>query len=161
MTIKEYQEIINTTAVYPQKVDNFGLAYCVLGIFDELSEIRDKVVKNDTQVNINKEIGDVLWYICASCKELNLDFEEIIKDRKNDPLIDPYYIFGITKKFYRDNKPIDTDKIKGYLKDLLYGVLKHLPEQTIYSILEDNYNKLIKRRETNTLHGDGDNREQS
>jgi NTP pyrophosphatase (non-canonical NTP hydrolase) len=161
MNIKEYQEIIGKTAVYPQQVDNFGLAYCVFGIFDEMSEVHDKVDKNDTQANINKEIGDVLWYICAMCHELGLDFEEIVTKRTNLPDVDPFYVFGVVKKFYRDKKPIDPDKIKEYLKDLTYGLLAHLPEETILGILEENYNKLIRRRETNTLHGDGDNREQS
>jgi NTP pyrophosphatase (non-canonical NTP hydrolase) len=31
---------------------------------------------------------------------------------------------------------------------------------TLEEILEANYNKLMKRRETNTLHGSGDNREE-
>lgn len=161
MTIKEYQEIINKTAVYPQQVNNFGIAYCIMGIFDELTEVYGKVQNNDDQKNINKEIGDVLWYICATCKELELDFENILKDRKNITTINPLGVFGILKKYYRDGKPIDKGFITDYLKDLAYDLLSHLPEETIYSILEENYNKLIKRRETNTIHGDGDNREQS
>ena len=32
---------------------------------------------------------------------------------------------------------------------------------TLEEIMETNYNKLIKRRETNTLQGSGDNREEN
>lgn len=114
MTIKEYQEIINKTAVYPKEI---GLAYCAMGLTGEAGEVAEKVKKlyRDTDYpneksfpvefrkDIKKELGDVIWYVTALAGEVNLTLEEI---------------------------------------------------------LESNYNKLIKRRETNTLHGSGDNREE-
>ena len=109
MTIKEYQEIINLTAVYPREI---GIMYCTLGLCGEAGEVAEKVKKvfrdnqgivtEDKRHELKKEIGDVLWYCTALASELGFSLEEI---------------------------------------------------------LEENYNKLIQRRKTNTLHGSGDNRE--
>lgn len=110
MTIKEYQEIINKTAVFPK---NIGLMYCTLGLCGESGEVAEKVKKlyrdhngeitEEFKQAVKKEIGDVLWYITALSSELGFTLEEV---------------------------------------------------------MEANYNKLMARRATNTLHGDGDNREE-
>jgi NTP pyrophosphatase (non-canonical NTP hydrolase) len=118
MDFKEYQQIIEETAVYPKQV---GLAYCALGLTGEAGEVADKVKKLYRDDNLHtldaasemvlidqhrpaiaKELGDVLWYITALANEIDMDLEEIARM---------------------------------------------------------NYDKLIKRRETNTLHGSGDDRE--
>lgn len=110
MTVKEYQEIINKTAVFPK---NIGLTYCTLGLCGESGEVAEKVKKlyrdhngeitEEFKQAVKKEIGDVLWYITALSSELGFTLEEV---------------------------------------------------------MEANYNKLMARRATNTLHGDGDNREE-
>jgi NTP pyrophosphatase (non-canonical NTP hydrolase) len=119
MDTKEYQKIIDETAIYPKEI---GLAYCAMGLTGEAGEVSDKIKKlyRDDNIHdmlsadygefiqknkkaIGKELGDVLWYVTAMANELGLSLEEI---------------------------------------------------------MEGNYNKLIKRRETNTLHGSGDNREE-
>lgn len=121
MTIKEYQTIIEKTAVYPKEI---GLAYCAMGLTGEAGEVSDKIKKlyrdrdllnksfetvatTDEYVEIRnglkKELGDVMWYVTAMANEMNLSLE---------------------------------------------------------SIMQANYDKLIKRRDTNTLHGSGDNREE-
>lgn len=110
MNIKEYQEIIKQTAIYPR---NMGLTYCTMGICGEAGEVAEKmkklfrdkngIVTEEFKQDIKKELGDVIWYITALSNELNLTLEEV---------------------------------------------------------LEANYQKLIKRRETNTLQGNGDNREE-
>lgn len=111
MTVKEYQEIINKTAVFPK---NIGLTYCTLGLCGESGEVAEKVKKlyrdhngeitEEFKQAVKKEIGDVLWYITALSSELGFTLEEV---------------------------------------------------------MEANYNKLMARRATNTLHGDGDNREET
>lgn len=127
MTIKEYQTIIEKTAIYPK---NIGIAYCALGLTGEAGEVAEKIKKlyRDKQHLINyiqrgeepsdvnkflqmvqliegikKELGDVIWYVTALANEFGISLEDI---------------------------------------------------------MESNYNKLIKRKETNTLHGSGDNREE-
>ena len=78
------------------------------------------------------------------------------------------------KKLYRDDNLhtldaaaemvlIDSHKyaIAKELGDVLWYVTAVANEidMDLSEIMEMNYNKLIKRRETNTLHGSGDNRE--
>lgn len=162
MTITEYKEIINKTAVYPQQVNNFGIAYCVLGLFDELAEFLEKLDDNiSTKDEIKKEVGDVFWYICALCNELNLDFENIVLNPKHDKKYSPLLLFGLTKKYYRDSKLFDAEQLTNILKCFIADTILKFPDINILEILELNYNKLIKRRETNTIQGDGDNREES
>lgn len=110
MNIKEYQTIIEKTAVYPKEI---GLMYCTMGLAGEAGEVANKVKKiyrdkngelsKDDAWEIAKEASDCLWYITALCNELGFTMEEIMKY---------------------------------------------------------NYDKLIKRRETGTLQGSGDNREE-
>ncbi len=111
MEIKEYQTIIQKTAVYPK---HLGMLYTVLGLCGEAGEVAEKVKKlyrdkdgepsDEFIQQLKKELGDVIWYVTATANEVGLSLEEI---------------------------------------------------------LEANYNKLLKRRETNTLHGSGDDREEN
>ena len=70
------------------------------------------------------------------------------------------------KKIYRDKQGEITTEDKQALKKELGDVIWYvtaIAEQlglTLNEILEANYDKLIKRRETNTLSGSGDNREE-
>ena len=79
------------------------------------------------------------------------------------------------KKLYRDKELhtlnaaaemvlIDEHKydIAKELGDVLWYITAMASELDVdlEEIMEMNYNKLIKRRETNTLHGSGDNREE-
>jgi len=119
MNFKDYQKIIEETAIFPKEI---GIAYCAMGLTGEAGEVADKIKKlyRDKEFNtldkvgrmivideerhaIAKELGDVLWYITALANEFGLSLEEIA---------------------------------------------------------QMNYDKLIKRRKTNTLHGSGDNREE-
>lgn len=123
MEIKEYQTIIEKTAIYPKEI---GPLYCTLGLAGETGEVAEKIKKLyrdnpkllallkdknkqyysdviDFQNDLTKELGDILWYVTALANEFGISLEDIFAK---------------------------------------------------------NYEKLIKRRETNTLHGSGDNREE-
>lgn len=123
MEIKEYQTIIEKTAIYPKEI---GPLYCTLGLAGETGEVAEKIKKLyrdnprllallkdknkqyysdviEFQKDLTKELGDILWYVTALANEFDISLEEIFSK---------------------------------------------------------NYEKLIKRRETNTLHGSGDNREE-
>ncbi len=65
------------------------------------------------------------------------------------------------KKIYRDNTEVDAPAIAKELGDVLWYITAMANElgTDLETIMEMNYNKLIKRRETNTLSGSGDNRE--
>lgn len=111
MRVEDYESIIQQTAVYPKKI---GLLYTALGLCGEAGEVAEKIKKLyrdnggevtlKTTYDLQKELGDVIWYVTAMASELGL---------------------------------------------------------SLAAIMEANYDKLIKRRETNTLHGSGDNREET
>ncbi len=111
MDLKEYQNIIAETAIYPKEI---GLTYCTLGLVGEAGEVAEKVKKlyrdnggridPEFRYGVKKELGDVLWYVTALSNELGFTLQEV---------------------------------------------------------MEANYTKLILRRDTNTLHGSGDNREEN
>lgn len=167
MDTKEYQTIIEKTAVFPTIVDNFGLAYCWLGVLGETAEA---ALCHDPN-NIKKEIGDVMWYSAAICKQAGAQFENVI-DKLKEMLVDDsaldFTIMDVIsfsekiKKYYRDNALLDLDRLENLLANNLCIIMNYqgIPAMYIEEILEMNYNKLMKRRETNTLHGSGDNREE-
>jgi NTP pyrophosphatase (non-canonical NTP hydrolase) len=77
MKFKEYQKLALQSAIYPK--DN-AIIYPVLGLVGEAGEVAEKVKKilrdkggifSDTdKAEIVKELGDVLWYIAATCNDL-------------------------------------------------------------------------------------------
>lgn len=85
MEFKEYQKKSRQTAIYPQAGENF--VYPTLGLTGEAGEvaekikkvIRDKegVVDKETRQAIEKELGDVLWYVAQIATELKLSLDKI------------------------------------------------------------------------------------
>jgi len=168
MNVLQYKQIIEETAIYPQEVNNFGVAYCWLGLQGEYGE----AFKASTVEEVYKEVGDVIWYITALSKELELDINFILDGKNLDNIVTtldnkffPFYSERI-KKFYRDDKDF-TEEEKSVLQVRLAQLLSYLfyklnlNSEDLALILVRNYDKLIKRRQTNTLHGDGDNREET
>jgi len=106
MNFDNYQELAVSTAMY----ENIGqnLVYPAMGLAGETGEYVDKVKKNwrnkgsmsaanlsfEEKMGFAKELGDILWYIAASAKELGVDLEEIavlniakLSDRRNRGVI--------------------------------------------------------------------------
>lgn len=83
MEFNEFQKYALQTAVYPNQGSN--ITYPVLGLCGEAGEVAEKVKKviRDKEgiidqvdlEEIAKELGDVLWYVAATCRELNLDMD--------------------------------------------------------------------------------------
>jgi NTP pyrophosphatase (non-canonical NTP hydrolase) len=67
------------------------------------------------------------------------------------------------KKFYRDGTEIDKKALVKELGDVLWYLtaISNLIGVGLEEVMEVNYEKLLKRRATDTLHGSGDNREES
>jgi NTP pyrophosphatase (non-canonical NTP hydrolase) len=85
MNFKEYQKKSRKTAIYPNADNNF--IYPTLGLVGEAGEvaekikkvIRDKngVVDDEKKKEIEKELGDVLWYVSQLSSELGLSLKEV------------------------------------------------------------------------------------
>ena len=82
MTFDEYQEIAETTAMYPL---SYKVIYPTLGLAGEAGEVAEKikkiirsnVISPWPEEDLKKELGDVLWYISAIATDLGLSLEEI------------------------------------------------------------------------------------
>jgi NTP pyrophosphatase (non-canonical NTP hydrolase) len=82
-----YQEQAVETAIYP---DNVKIMYPSLGLAGEAGEVANKVKKiyrdkggvvtPETVKEIGKEIGGVLWYIAALCKDLGLSMSDVAQE---------------------------------------------------------------------------------
>ena len=82
MNFKDYQDQASKTAIYKHEV-----IYPALGLANEAGEVLGKIKKvlrdNDgdftpeKREEIGKEIGDVLWYISALARDLNLSLDAI------------------------------------------------------------------------------------
>lgn len=103
MTFNDYQELAKKTAIYPME---HKLTYPALGLVEEAGEVAGKVKKmlrdkpylrmyimtnsrpdspqmqaelDELVAAIKKELGDVLWYVSATCTDFNLTMEEVAK----------------------------------------------------------------------------------
>lgn len=85
MTFEEYQKKSRKTAQYPDAGSNF--VYPTLGLVGEAGEVAEKIKKIirddggevllEKKKEIEKELGDVLWYVSQLATELGLSLEEI------------------------------------------------------------------------------------
>lgn len=82
MNMEYYQKEAARTAIYKPE---HSVLYPALGLAGEAGEVADKVKKilRDDKFDrdaIAKEIGDVLWYIAALCRDLNVDMAQVAHD---------------------------------------------------------------------------------
>ena len=173
MKFEDYKNIIKETAVFPDTVDNFGIAYALIGVFDEFYEFKEASENNkehsEYRENLIDEAGDVVWYLTLLADRCGVDFKSFEESIANIYLNDPtpqhtHYIFGNIKKYYRDGKQIDLELVSTFIDKIIYNMFNILKKEilcdvTIFNeILKRNYDKLIRRRKNNTLNGDGGSR---
>lgn len=84
MDLKDYTEgVMKTVAPLDNPLSN--QLHMVLGMVTESGELADVFKKNLAYgkdidwVNVEEEIGDLLWYIFAFCSIANLDSEKILE----------------------------------------------------------------------------------
>jgi NTP pyrophosphatase (non-canonical NTP hydrolase) len=96
LSFNEYQEKAVSTAIYPPcavSPNSVGESnggewiYPLIGLCGEVGEVAEKVkkiirdkhgfVEDADREAIGKEIGDVLWYLAALCKEFNLNLQDV------------------------------------------------------------------------------------
>ncbi len=85
MTFEDYQKLSRKTAIYPDRDNNF--VYPTLGLAGESGEVAEKVKKilrdnngvadDSRKKELQKELGDVLWYVSQLATELGLSLDEI------------------------------------------------------------------------------------
>jgi NTP pyrophosphatase (non-canonical NTP hydrolase) len=79
MQFRDYQTQAEATAIYP---DNVKCLYPALGLCGEAGEVAEKIKKlyrdkggvPDAQflIGLEKEVGDVLWYLAAICRDFDI-----------------------------------------------------------------------------------------
>jgi len=87
MNFTDYQKQSRKTAVYPKKGKNY--IYPTLGLVGEAGEVAEKIkkiirnekgkVSNERKKQLEKEMGDVLWYLANLATELKLPLDQIAK----------------------------------------------------------------------------------
>ncbi len=85
MNFNEYQSEATKTAAYPNIGNN--IYYPALGLAGESGEVVGKISKimrddngivtDESKLKLEKELGDVLWYVSQLATELNLSLDEI------------------------------------------------------------------------------------
>lgn len=88
MNFNQYQKESRKTAIYPKKGKNF--IYPTLGLVGESGEVAEKIkkilrddnglVSKEKKKEIEKELGDVLWYLAQVATELNLSLESVARE---------------------------------------------------------------------------------
>ena len=88
MNFNDYQDQVSKTAIYKHEI-----IYPALGLANEAGEVLGKIKKvlrdNDGEFTpekreeIGKEFGDVLWYISALARDLNLSLDAIAQQNLN------------------------------------------------------------------------------
>ena len=87
MNFDEYQHIVSRTAVYGKETQEYKLMYICMGLAGESGEVIEKlkkVVRNDDGVvteekraDLEKELGDVLWYLSELARALGLSLDAV------------------------------------------------------------------------------------
>jgi NTP pyrophosphatase (non-canonical NTP hydrolase) len=89
MNFKEYQQKAVSTAIYPRK---HKIIYPALGLGDEAGEVLGKIKKwlrgdddkeklsQERKEAIADEMGDVLWYLAALSRDLNVSLDDVAKN---------------------------------------------------------------------------------
>tara|TARA_R100000152_G_C6781143_1_gene215039 strand:+ start:244 stop:570 length:327 start_codon:yes stop_codon:yes gene_type:complete len=97
MQMNIYQALVRNTAIYPRE---HSIIYPALGLAGESGEVCEKIKKylrgdytlsdEEKIEELEKEIGDVLWYLANLASDLHLSLEDIanmniekLQDRKN------------------------------------------------------------------------------
>lgn len=177
----EYQSLTSETAIYPDGED--GITYLIMGIVGESGEVCNKLKKalrgdfeltEQKKKEIGKELGDICWYLFQILKRYrrkpshfvpdtievyearhkNLDMQfinrnSILLAHMCSTLGETFYV-GVVRA--------------GYVKEFFCTVLNTLSvmanqlDISLGEVLDNNINKLSKRKDEGVLQGDGDNR---
>jgi len=89
--INRYAEKAVSTAVYPGQGEQKGLMYATLGLCSETGELAEFIKKSVRDEgkggdlvgkrleDVKDELGDIMWYWAAVCRELGVDCGEMLE----------------------------------------------------------------------------------
>ncbi len=88
LSFNDYQRLATTTAVYPKAGNN--IYYPALGLSGEAGEVCNKISKiirdfndivtDEMKMSLEKELGDVIWFVSRLATELGLSLDEIAEN---------------------------------------------------------------------------------
>jgi len=77
MEFDDYQKFTEITAIYPNER---GVEYTALGLNGEAGEVAEEIkrqIRDDEELEVEEEIGDVLWYLARLCEELDISLDKV------------------------------------------------------------------------------------
>jgi NTP pyrophosphatase (non-canonical NTP hydrolase) len=84
VTFDDFEAAALTTVLYD---DKYRIFYPALGLAGETGEVLEKIKKvfrdndgvlaDEKRKEIAKELGDVLWYIAALCRDLDITMDDV------------------------------------------------------------------------------------
>jgi NTP pyrophosphatase (non-canonical NTP hydrolase) len=90
MRLNEFQQLTESTAVYPDKGtgSNKAVNYCVVGLCGEAGEVANKWKKSlrgdgFSAEELQKELEDTLWYVARTLDELGVPLETAARQLLN------------------------------------------------------------------------------
>lgn len=179
MTFVEYQKQARSTAIYK----NIGKdkRYPLLGLIGETGEVAEKIKKimrddnhiitEEKKQAINKELGDVLWYLANICEDNKIkhNFFECTPISKDpltfDDLVQCIFwmiqsIDDLIKESSYENDLIDSNKIGAFVQYIMQYIITICKffSFDIEAVAINNIEKLLDRKKRGVLMGTGDNR---
>jgi len=194
LSFDEYQLQAAKTAVYPRQfvlthgqetTPGASCIYPVFGLCGEIGEVCQVLTDRlGLSVDLEKECGDVLWYIAAICSDLSIKMSQVAECDTFEAfahgawVVSPLSTAGIlqelfiaagtiaeaTKKTIRDSGGIVTPERLKVIVAALRRVLVALRSICIHKSLNiasaanGNLAKLAARAAKGTIQGSGDNR---
>lgn len=186
----EYADGVATLALYPHTGEESiaSLIYPAFGLCGESAELTEKVhlckdaegiVQNRDE--IEKEFGDVLWYLTRMAAELGSSLSKVaFEGEKNLVRVEDVFaglreltiatgaIAEQMKKSMRDDSDSLQESISSDRRDVIFANLVKVFTSlvaigdvvgiTVGEAAKHNLDKLFSRRDRNMLHGSGDNR---
>ena len=79
------ERLLKWQDVYDSIIDSGGVVNACLGLSGEVGELNDMIKKwifhgHDLDYsNVEKEIGDVMWYVAMMCESFGWDLDEIMQ----------------------------------------------------------------------------------
>ena len=181
----EYQKKAITTKIYD---DSVAIPYIVLGIVGEAGELFEKIQEDLENMGspvelLEKEIGDVAWYLAGFCaetgyklgnigkfKDINLKGRVGIEDITTSLIIQSAAIAEISKKALRDDLDYIAEQhslpaVKMQKALIATANLLEVLEATCFfygvelmDIMQQNIDKLASRAKRGVIKGSGDER---